>query len=55
MSFLIWLFYGLAMVSLIVMRRTKKDVHRPYKVGHVVLGKVADKPLVSQLLMIIAC
>lgn len=43
-SFLIWLFYGLAMVSLIVMRRTKKDVHRPYRVGHVV-ASVGDKPL----------
>lgn len=31
-SFLIWLFYGLAMVSLLTMRRTMKDVYRPYKV-----------------------
>ncbi|CAG9856952.1 unnamed protein product [Phyllotreta striolata] len=31
-SFLIWFFYGLAMVSLIVMRRTMKDAKRPYKV-----------------------
>ncbi|XP_063911416.1 b(0,+)-type amino acid transporter 1-like [Zophobas morio] len=31
-SFLVWLFYALAMVSLLVLRKTKKDVHRPYKV-----------------------
>jgi len=31
-SFLIWIFYGAAMVALILMRRTKKDVERPYKV-----------------------
>lgn len=31
-SFLIWLFYGTAMVSLLVLRKTKKDLPRPYKV-----------------------
>jgi amino acid transporter len=31
-SFLIWMFYGIAMVALIVMRRTKKFEKRPYKV-----------------------
>lgn len=31
-SFLIWLFYGLAMISLITMRKTMKDSYRPYKV-----------------------
>ena len=31
-SFLIWIFYGAAMVALILMRRTKKNVKRPYKV-----------------------
>ncbi|XP_072378552.1 b(0,+)-type amino acid transporter 1-like isoform X1 [Diabrotica undecimpunctata] len=31
-SFLIWFFYGVAMVSLIVMRTTMKDARRPYKV-----------------------
>jgi L-type amino acid transporter 9 len=31
-SFLIWMFYGIAMVALLVMRRTKKDEERPYKV-----------------------
>lgn len=32
-SFLIWLFYGLAMIALLVMRKTKADVPRPYKVS----------------------
>jgi len=31
-SFLIWVFYGVAMGSLLVLRKTKKDVHRPYRV-----------------------
>lgn len=31
-SFLIWFFYGAAMVALLVMRRTHAKVHRPYKV-----------------------
>nr|CAD7586636.1 unnamed protein product [Timema genevievae] len=31
-SFLVWFFYGLAMVALIVMRRTKRNIHRPYQV-----------------------
>ncbi|XP_044270360.1 b(0,+)-type amino acid transporter 1-like isoform X2 [Tribolium madens] len=31
-SFLIWIFYGLAFVSLLVLRRTMRDAHRPYKV-----------------------
>ncbi|XP_012287426.1 b(0,+)-type amino acid transporter 1 isoform X2 [Orussus abietinus] len=31
-SFLTWVFYGLAMIALLVMRRTKADVHRPYSV-----------------------
>ncbi|KAJ8950656.1 hypothetical protein NQ318_010857 [Aromia moschata] len=35
-SFLLWLFYGLAMVSLIVLRRTMKDAHRPFKVPIVI-------------------
>ena len=33
-SFLIWLFYGGAMIALLVMRKTKKNVHRPYKVSY---------------------
>ncbi|XP_056635372.1 b(0,+)-type amino acid transporter 1-like isoform X2 [Diorhabda carinulata] len=35
-SFLIWFFYGVAMVSLIVMRSTMKDAKRPYKVPIVI-------------------
>ncbi|KZC04942.1 PREDICTED: b(0,+)-type amino acid transporter 1-like [Dufourea novaeangliae] len=35
-SFLTWVFYGLAMVSLIVMRKTKPDAPRPYKVPIVI-------------------
>ncbi|BET02451.1 amino acid transporter [Nesidiocoris tenuis] len=35
-SFLIWLFYGLAMIALLVMRKTKADVPRPYKVPTVI-------------------
>ncbi|XP_032668750.1 b(0,+)-type amino acid transporter 1-like [Odontomachus brunneus] len=35
-SFLTWVFYGLAMVSLIIMRRTKPDAHRPYSVPIVI-------------------
>ncbi|XP_054274952.1 b(0,+)-type amino acid transporter 1-like [Macrosteles quadrilineatus] len=31
-SFLIWMFYGLAFVALIVLRKTKADAYRPYKV-----------------------
>ncbi|XP_053970767.1 b(0,+)-type amino acid transporter 1-like [Hylaeus volcanicus] len=31
-SFLTWVFYGLAMVSLLIMRRTKPDAPRPYRV-----------------------
>ncbi|XP_012256355.3 b(0,+)-type amino acid transporter 1-like [Athalia rosae] len=31
-SFLTWVFYGLAMVALLVMRHTKPDIVRPYKV-----------------------
>lgn len=31
-SFLTWVFYGLAMVALIIMRKTRPDANRPYKV-----------------------
>ncbi|PNF29854.1 b(0,+)-type amino acid transporter 1 [Cryptotermes secundus] len=31
-SFLVWIFYGFAMVALMVMRKTKKDASRHYKV-----------------------
>jgi len=35
-SFLIWTFYGLAFVALIVLRKTKPDTFRPYKVPLVI-------------------
>lgn len=35
-SFLIWAFYGLAAVALVIMRQTKADVHRPYRVPTIV-------------------
>ncbi|XP_011873203.1 PREDICTED: b(0,+)-type amino acid transporter 1-like isoform X2 [Vollenhovia emeryi] len=35
-SFLMWVFYGMAMVSLIIMRRTKPDAPRPYTVPIVI-------------------
>ncbi|KAL1117204.1 hypothetical protein AAG570_004531, partial [Ranatra chinensis] len=31
-SFLVWIYYGLAMVSLLVLRKTQPDKKRPYKV-----------------------
>jgi solute carrier family 7 (L-type amino acid transporter), member 9/15 len=31
-SFLIWIFYGTAMVALLVLRKSRPKVHRPYKV-----------------------
>ncbi|XP_063699556.1 b(0,+)-type amino acid transporter 1-like [Culicoides brevitarsis] len=31
-SFLIWVFYGLAFVALMIMRKTRPNDHRPYKV-----------------------
>lgn len=31
-SFLIWIFYGGAMVALLMLRSTKPKAHRPYKV-----------------------
>lgn len=31
-SFLIWIFYGIAMISLLVLRRTKPNLPRPYRV-----------------------
>lgn len=31
-SFLIWIFYGTAMVALLILRKTKKDIPRPYMV-----------------------
>lgn len=31
-SFLIWIFYGLAMIALLILRRTMKDAERPFRV-----------------------
>ncbi|KAL0105900.1 hypothetical protein PUN28_015965 [Cardiocondyla obscurior] len=35
-SFLMWVFYGFAMISLLIMRRTKPDAPRPYTVPIVI-------------------
>ncbi|VVC39531.1 Amino acid/polyamine transporter I [Cinara cedri] len=35
-SFLVWIFYGISMVALVVMRYTKKDVKRPFRVPIVI-------------------
>lgn len=35
-SFLIWIFYGGAMVALLVLRKTRPDLPRPYKVPVVI-------------------
>ncbi|XP_053676020.1 b(0,+)-type amino acid transporter 1-like [Anopheles nili] len=35
-SFLIWFFYGAAVVALLALRRTQPNVHRPYKVPLIV-------------------
>lgn len=43
-AFLIWIFYGLAMVSLLILRRTKKHVHRPYKVKNIIFIDIKHVP-----------
>ncbi|MCL4142565.1 UNVERIFIED_CONTAM: hypothetical protein GTU68_035196 [Idotea baltica] len=60
-SFTAWIFYGGAMLALIVMRFTKKDVHRPYKVPivipivvllisiYLVVGPIIDDPQIEYL------
>uniref|UniRef100_A0A336LV27 b(0,+)-type amino acid transporter 1 n=1 Tax=Culicoides sonorensis TaxID=179676 RepID=A0A336LV27_CULSO len=35
-SFLIWLFYGLAFTALLIMRRTRPDAKRPYRVPTII-------------------
>lgn len=35
-SFLIWVFYGAAVICLLVLRRTQPDLPRPYKVPLIV-------------------
>ncbi|XP_063986665.1 b(0,+)-type amino acid transporter 1-like [Diachasmimorpha longicaudata] len=39
-TFLIWIFYGLAMGALLIMRRTKPQANRPYKVPTVIVWLV---------------
>ena len=39
-SFTAWIFYGAAMLALIVMRFTRKNAHRPYKVRE---GKLPNR------------
>ena len=39
-SFTAWFFYGLTMLSLIVLRVTQKDRPRPYKVSHCYISTV---------------
>lgn len=60
-SFTAWIFYGGAMVALLVMRHTKKDDHRPIKVPivipiivlissvYLVLGPIIDDPQIEFL------
>jgi len=60
-SFTAWIFYGAAMLALIVMRFTKKDAPRPYKVPiiipvivliisiYLVIGPIIDDPKVEYL------
>lgn len=60
-SFTAWIFYGAAMLALIVMRFTKKDAPRPYKVPiiipiivlivsiYLVIGPIIDNPKVEYL------
>lgn len=35
-SFLIWVFYGLAFIALLIMRKTRKNEHRPYRVPTII-------------------
>nr|CAH0112575.1 unnamed protein product [Daphnia galeata] len=60
-SFTAWIFYGAAMLALIVMRFTKKDAPRPYKVPiiipvivliisvYLVIGPIVDNPKIEYL------
>ncbi|XP_037800284.1 b(0,+)-type amino acid transporter 1-like [Penaeus monodon] len=60
-SFTAWIFYGGAMLALIIMRRTMKDVPRPYKVPivipvivlvisiYLVVGPIIDSPQIEYL------
>lgn len=48
-SFLIWFFYGAAMVALLVMRKTHANVHRPYKVPIILPVCNEGKPFINNL------
>lgn len=60
-SFTAWIFYGGAMLSLIVMRHTKPNYPRPYKVPiiipylmlvisfYLIIGPIVDKPTIEYL------
>ncbi|CAH1109445.1 unnamed protein product [Psylliodes chrysocephalus] len=60
-SFTAWMFYGGAMVALIVMRHTKPNYPRPYKVPiiipylvlvisvYLIIGPIVDKPTIQYL------
>ncbi|RXG54200.1 b(0,+)-type amino acid transporter 1 [Armadillidium vulgare] len=60
-SFTAWIFYGGAMLALIIMRYTKKDAHRPYKVPifipilvlvisiYLVIAPIIDSPQIEYL------
>lgn len=41
-SFLVWMFYGISMVALLVMRFTKRDVKRPFKVNTFLCCRIND-------------
>ena len=34
-SFTVWIFYGMSMLALLVLRKSKPDIARPYKVSTV--------------------
>lgn len=41
-SFLVWMFYGISMAALLVMRFTKRDVKRPFKVNTSLYCRIND-------------
>lgn len=41
-SFTAWIFYGGSMIALLVMRYTKPDVRRPYKVPKIIARRYFD-------------
>lgn len=64
-SFTAWIFYGSAMLALLVMRYTRPDVPRPYKVPiiipltifvislYLVVAPIIDKPQIEYLYSVI--